>query len=144
MQDTTDFAQQPLCPSSLPNQEGSVIIGVVSGTIEEPRLAYLVEPQPVTDETLDLTAPVTPTEVLRFAAPCAGQACKHFDGSKCRLAARVVQQLPKVVDVLPACRIRPKCRWWRQEGKAGCIRCPQIVTDSYTDSAQLRRVASPE
>ena len=40
----------PLCPSSLPDQQGSMIIGVVGGTIEEPRVAYLAEPQAVTDE----------------------------------------------------------------------------------------------
>lgn len=135
---------QSLCPSAQPDWENSVVLGVVSGTVEEPRLAYLIEPQPVTDELLALTKPVLPTEVLRFAAPCAGIACKHFDGTNCRLVARTVQLLPKVVDVLPACRLRPKCRWWQQEGKAACLRCPQVVTDSYTSSQQVRKAAIPD
>ncbi len=134
----------PLCPSSLPDQQGSMIIGVVGGTIEEPRVAYLAEPQAVTDEILTLTEPAAPTEVLRFAAPCVSGKCKHFDGANCRLVTRVVQLLPKVVDVLPACRIRSHCRWWRQEGKAACMRCPQVVTDSYSASEPLRQAALPE
>lgn len=142
MKETTT-SNQHLCPSALPDQKGSVVIGVVGGTIEEPRVAYLVEPQPVTDEILTLTEPAAPTEVLRFAASCAGNMCKHFDGSNCRLITRVVQNLPKVVDVLPTCRIRPQCRWWQQEGKAACMRCPQVVTDSYSDSQQLRQAAIP-
>lgn len=139
-----DRANHPLCPSAVPAQEDSVIIGVVGGTVEEPRVAYLVEPQPVTGEILALAAPAAPTEILRFAASCAEDACKHFDGSSCRLATRVVRVLPTVVDRLPACHIRSRCRWWRQEGKAACMRCPQIVTDSHTDSPELAQVAFPE
>jgi hypothetical protein len=33
--------------------------------------------------------PVKPTKVFRFAAPCAGRACRHFDGAECRLTKRV-------------------------------------------------------
>jgi hypothetical protein len=53
----------PLCPSTThPEQEGSVVFGVVGGTVESPRLAYLREPQPVTDELLAVSGSVTPTE----------------------------------------------------------------------------------
>ena len=46
---------------------------------------------------------------------------------------RIVQQLPTVVETLPACQIRSSCRWWLQEGKAACYRCPQMVTnDGYS------------
>lgn len=144
MKEVLATCAQSLCPSAQPDQEGSVILGVVTGTADEPHLAYLVEPQPVTDEILALTKPVIPTEVLRFAAPCVGNACMHFDGSACRLVTRVVQLLPRVVDVLPACRLRPKCRWWQQEGKAACLRCPQVVTDCYTGSPQWRQAATPD
>lgn len=140
----TSATDQLLCPSALSDQKGSIVIGIVGGTIEEPRVGYLVEPQPVTHDILALTGPATPTEVLRFAAPCAGSKCKHFDGSNCRLVTRVVKFLPRVVDVLPVCRIRPKCRWWQQEGKAACVRCPQVVTDSCSDSQQLRQAAIPD
>lgn len=119
----------PLCPSAQPDMEGSVVFGVVGGTAREPRLKYLSEPQPVTDELLELSKPVKPTEVFRFAAPCAGSGCKHFDGADCRLAKRTVDMQPAVVDKLPACRLRPRCRWWQQEGKSACMRCPMVVTE---------------
>ena len=123
---------------------GSVVLGVVTGTAEVPRVGYLTQPQPVTDELLALADPVKPTEVFRFAAPCAGRGCKHFDGSDCRLVARTVQLLPNVVDVLPPCRIRPSCRWWQQEGKEACMRCPQVVTEIYQPTEQQCQVAAPE
>lgn len=133
-----------LCPSNTrPEREGSVVFGVVGGTVEAPRVAYLKEPQPVTDEILALSGPVTPTEVFRFAAPCSQSRCQHFDGTDCRLVKRIVGMLPTVVDALPACQLRPNCRWWQQEGKAACLRCPQIVTKTYNPSEKLRQVATP-
>jgi hypothetical protein len=134
---------QPLCPSAQPEMEQSVVFGVVGGTVEVPRLAYLKEPQPVTDEVLSLSGPVKPTEVFRFAAPCAGSACQHFDGADCRLAKRTVRMLPEAVHRLPPCRLRPRCRWWQQEGGAACMRCPMVVTENYWPSEEQRRSADP-
>ena len=134
---------QPLCPSAQPEMAESLVFGVVNGTVEEPRVGYLAEPQLVTDKILALCDPVKPTEVFRFAAPCAGTGCKHFDGSNCRLVKRTVQLLPEVVDVLPPCSIRSSCRWWQQEGKAACMRCPEIVTEIYQPTEQQRQVADP-
>ncbi len=133
-----------LCPSAQPEMTDSVVFGVVGGSVERPCLAYLVEPQPVTNDLLALSEPVKPTEVFRFAAPCAGHACQHFDGSDCRLVSRVIQLLPVVVERLSPCRLRPRCRWWQQEGKEACLRCPQIVTENYRPSEQARRAAMPE
>jgi hypothetical protein len=65
----------PICPSARPELAGAVDFSVVGGTAQQPRLAQLVQPRPVTAE------------------------------------------LPAAVDGLPACRIRPWCRWWQQEGK---------------------------
>ena len=62
-----------------PHMEGSTVLGVVGGTPEQPRLAYLAEPRPVTEELLALSVPVLPTAVFRFEdasrGPClpAGQ-----------------------------------------------------------------------
>jgi len=109
--------------------EDSVVFGVVGGTVQEPRLGYLTQPLPVTDELLALAAPAKPTKVFRFAAPCAASACVHFKDDRCRLATRAVQTLPLVAEVLPACRIRRDCRWWRQEGADACRRCPMVVTE---------------
>jgi hypothetical protein len=133
----------PLCPSARPEMEDSVVFGVIVGTSEEPRLAHLIEPQPVTDDLLALADPVEPTEIFRFAAACAGDDCQHFDGVKCRLATRIVENLATVSEELPPCSIRSSCRWWQQEGKDACVRCPQIVTDTYSPSDRLRQAADP-
>jgi len=133
----------PHCPSAQPDWADSVVFGIVSGTVEEPRLVHLTEPQPVTEKLLSLSHPVNPTEVFRFTAPCAGNNCQHFDGSNCRLVTKIVQKLPAVVEELPPCRVRSNCRWWQQEGKAACMRCPQIVTETYYPSEQLRQAADP-
>ncbi|MFN6526294.1 nitrogen fixation protein [Nostoc sp. ChiSLP03a] len=131
------------CPSARPEWQDSVVFGVVGGTVTEPRVAYLKHPQPVTDELIAKASPVTPTEIFRTAAPCATKGCQHFDGKDCRLAMRVVENLPKVVDDLPPCSIRRDCRWWQQEGKAACMRCPQVITDNYNPSELLLKVATP-
>jgi hypothetical protein len=123
--------------------ESSVVFGVVGEGRESALLGYLNRALPVTREVLALADPVEPTEIFRIAAPCAGHACGHFDGSNCRLAARLVRLLDPVVDTLPPCTVRPGCRWWQQEGKAACLRCPQIVSETVNPSELLRRVADP-
>jgi hypothetical protein len=133
----------PLCPSARPEMAGAVIFGVVGGTAQEPRVAHLVQPLPVTDELLTLAAPASPLQVFRTAAPCAASACAHFAENRCRLVSRIVDELPEAVEGLPACRIRPDCRWWQQEGKAACLRCPLIVTENVNPSAQLRHATDP-
>jgi hypothetical protein len=135
--------RNPLCPSARPEWGNSVVFGVVSGTVEHPQVDYLNQPQPVTDELIALSAPVTPTEVFRTASPCMNTGCQHFDGQDCRLAMRIVEQLPVVAEKLPPCAIRRNCRWWRQEGKAACMRCPQVITDNYNPSELMYQVATP-
>jgi hypothetical protein len=126
-----DPVEKPiLCPSAQPEWEAAQVFGVQTGTQAEGlRVGYLTEAQLVTPDVLAASAPAMPTEVMRIAAPCMGTGCKHFDGANCLLAARVVAMLDPVVSGLPRCAIRPTCRWFRQEGKAACLRCPQIVTD---------------
>ncbi|MBR8833146.1 MAG: nitrogen fixation protein [Stigonema ocellatum SAG 48.90 = DSM 106950] len=132
-----------LCPSARPESVDSVVFGLISGTVTEPHVAYLKQPLPVTDELIAKASPVTPTEIFRTAAPCAAKSCQHFDGEDCRLAMRIVEKLPKVQEELPPCSIRRDCRWWLQEGKAACMRCPQVITDSYSASELMREVAKP-
>jgi hypothetical protein len=138
MDEPSEMGRMSLCPSAQPEWNQSVIIGVVGGTPDAPRIAHLVAPQPVSEEMLALAAPVTPTEVFRFAAPCVCQGCFHFEDDRCRLAARIVNLLPAVTNNLPACTIRAHCRWWQQEGRAACTRCPQIVTDNYNPLPAMR------
>jgi hypothetical protein len=137
--------RQTMCPSAQPDWEGSQVIGVVGGTADEPQVAYLAEPTPVTDELLALARPVTPTEVFRIAAPCANTGCGHFskEQSTCKLAEKIVRWAPVVVEKLPACSIRPDCRWWQQEGRAACMRCPQVVTDRFQAPEALAKAADP-
>ncbi|MGI2904385.1 nitrogen fixation protein [Tolypothrix sp. VBCCA 56010] len=132
-----------LCPSARPEPADSVIFGVIGGTGAEPRVAYLKQPQPVTEELIAKANPVTPAEIFRTAASCAESGCQHFDGKDCRLAMRIVEKLPAVVEELPPCSIRRDCRWWKQEGKAACMRCPQVITDNYNPSEIMRNVATP-
>ncbi|GAC1359916.1 MAG: hypothetical protein NVSMB3_07700 [Acidobacteriaceae bacterium] len=112
--------------------------------MEEPRVAWLERPVPVTDELLALTGSVPPTQVLRVSAPCQEHLCCHFDGHDCNLATRLVQLMPAVDASLPACRIRADCRWFTQEGRAACLRCPQIVTFSVNPTEELSRAATPQ
>jgi hypothetical protein len=130
-----------MCPSAQPDMAAARVLGVVGGTAEAAQVAYVNEHLPVSNELLAAAAPLKPTEVFRFAAHCEGKACRHFDGTNCNLATRIVQILPAVVDALPACLIRPTCRWYQQEGRDACMRCPQVVTESYEPSEDFKRAA---
>jgi hypothetical protein len=133
----------PFCPSAQPGQDGAFAFGVVGGAPGERRVGYLQGRVPVTDELLALAGPVKPTGVFRFGAPCAGSGCSHFDGSDCKLATKLVQMMPAITRDLPACHLRPDCRWWKQEGKAACMRCPAIMTDAYMPSEAQRLASDP-
>ncbi len=131
----------PFCPSAQPEMDDASVIGVVQRTEAGPRVAYLQADQKATAEITALAAPLRPTEVMRFAARCEGSACRHFDGQDCKLVTRIVAMLDPVADALPACRIRSDCRWFRQEGRAACLRCPQVVTESNNASDTMRAAA---
>jgi hypothetical protein len=130
-----------LCPSSTGMLEDTVLIGVVTEHADGPRVVPTDQAMPVTPEMLKMAEPVNPSEVFRFASPCHGCKCPHFKNEACQLAVRSVDLLEAVVDKLPACSIRPHCRWFRQEGAAICKRCPQVITDQYNPSeTQLKIV----
>ena len=102
-------ATYPLCPSAQPDMEEARIFGLLSGTPDEPRIAYLAPGVQVDqDATVQLGA-VSPTEAFRFAAVWESHRCAHFDGNQCSLGQRIVSQLPEVVDLLPVCQIRHRC-----------------------------------
>ncbi len=133
--------EMPFCPSAQPAMEGAFAFGVLGGTVQERRVGYLDERVPVTDELLALSGPVKPTEVFRFAAPCAGTSCGHFDGHDCRLVTKLVQLTPPVTQALPACMLRPDCRWWKQEGKQACMMCPSIRTETFIATPEQKKAA---
>jgi hypothetical protein len=130
-----------LCPSAQPGMDNCRVLGLVQHGESAPRIVYLNQPLPATNEILAMSAPLKPTEVFRLSATCAEHKCPHFDGVDCRLATRIVQILPAVVDALPPCTIRKDCRWYSQEGAAACKRCPEITTVSYDLSPTARKVS---
>jgi hypothetical protein len=132
------------CPSAQPDLHRGVVVGVVGGTPREPRVVYLADPVPVTTELLDLARPVHPTEVFRMGAPCAGTGCRHYDGARCTLVRRVVAEIPAVASTPPPCRLRPRCRWWHEEGAAACTRCPLIVTEQPNPTPAMAHAARPD
>ena len=130
-----------LCPSAQPGMEQCRILGVVQRDRPAPMLQYLTQHVPATAEVLAMAGPLKPTEVFRLAATCAEHRCPHFDGADCKLATRIVQILPAVVDTLPPCIIRQDCRWYSQEGRAACHRCPEITTVNYDVSSQAQELS---
>jgi hypothetical protein len=130
------------CPSAQPGP-GAAVIGVVTDRDGQRQVGYLTEPQPVTAPLLALAGQRVPTEVLRIAAPCMGDGCKHFASGACKLVTRIVASFDPVVGGLPPCGIRPTCRWFRQEGPAACVRCPQVVTTTYDPTDEQRQVYDP-
>jgi hypothetical protein len=132
------------CPSAQPSMEAPRLLGVVEPTAEGPRVAYLNEEVAVTGDLLAAAAPARPAEVFRFSATCEASRCTHFDGTRCKLAARIVDRLPPVVDALPICLIRPTCRWFAQEGREACLRCPQVVTECAEASPDYVEAARPQ
>lgn len=133
-----------MCPSAQPGMEDVRLLGVIEATEDGPRVAYLSEPVAVTAELLSSAAPAAPTEVFRIAARCEQNRCAHFDGARCKLASRIVQLLPAVADALPVCLIRSSCRWYGQEGRQACYRCPQIVTQVTNPREEMVLAATPQ
>jgi hypothetical protein len=131
-----------LCPSTVSIGSDAQIFGVLTGSPEQGfRVGYLTETVPATDELLAAAAPAKPSEVFRAASPCMGHGCKHFNGANCQLARRIVAMLDPVVGALPRCKIRLRCRWFRQEGREACFRCPQVATEERNPSDLRRTVA---
>jgi hypothetical protein len=130
MRRTSNTTPSRSCPSITSIGPDAKVFGVlVAPTPDALQVGYFTEALPATAELLAAAAPAKPTEIFRAAAPCAERACKHFDGANCRLAARIAAMLDPVVSTLPRCAIRPVCRWFHQEGRAACLRCPQVTTE---------------
>ena len=132
-----------LCPSSQPDGDAAVVLGVVDHSVAPPEVQYVDQALPVTDELLALAAPLRPTEVFRFAAPCQEQRCSHWNGRDCTLVERIVELIPAATLALPRCRVRGECRWYHQAGGDACRRCPRVVTQNQEPSDAMRLAASP-
>ena len=132
------------CPSAQPDMEDAHAFGVILGTPDAPRVAYLERTLPLPD-VLGAIGEVPPTMVLRIAGNCETSRCAHYSGSCCTLAERCDEQLEPVVSFLPRCAIRSRCRWFAERGGSICHRCPQVVTlnGPATIDATMQQVATP-
>lgn len=130
------------CPSAQPDMAGAVAFGLIDHSADSPSTAFLEATVPVTPELLEMAAPLPPAQVFRFSAPCQKQRCSHWEGA-CTLADRIVKLLPTASLALPPCRIRTSCRWFAEQGRAACQRCPQVITETARPSELMARAAQP-
>ena len=131
------------CPSAQPDMVDAHVFGVVAGSAEEPRVAYLKRSAEITGEMMAGLGDLDPTRVFRFSARCESGRCAQFADGRCGLASRIADQLPAVVDTLPSCQIRATCRWHREIGDSVCLRCPQVMTLVPPEQNLLRQAAVP-
>ena len=131
------------CPSAQPDMEGARPFGVISGTPKETRIAFFKKSALDAFDWRGQFGTSDATRLFRFGARCDESKCGHFDGSRCKLGARVKAGLQPVVDALPSCLIRPRCRWFAEQGGDVCLRCPQVVTMIPEADTPLNAVATP-
>lgn len=130
------------CPSGQPDMEQARVIGVVAGTPEVPRIAYLKAEAVIPASQLPDVGALAVTEVFRFAAHCEEHRCSQFADGRCSLGQRLVDGVDPVVDALPSCTIRTSCRWFHEQGSAACVRCPQVITLIPRGRDKLSRAAA--
>ena len=134
-----------LCPSAHATAQGARLFGVqVVGPDGKRQLAYLPDTQPVNEQILERVGSAG-HQVMRVAAHCITDLCPHWNGEGCTLATRVSTMMPQAVSGMPRCAIRPNCLWFRQEGPAACLRCPQVSTiEQDTSDGSLAIVSKLE
>jgi hypothetical protein len=122
------------------------VIGVLGGSAGAPRIAYLAQEAVIPAAEVPPTPGVDPVEAFRFAARCEDSRCAQHvqgaEGGRCGLGQRIVAQLDPVVASLPSCTIRATCRWYAEQGREACLRCPQVVTLIPRDGSRLARAAA--
>lgn len=143
----TTIPAHTLCPSAQHDSPDAHVFAVVGGTLDQPETAYLDQALPVTQDLVDMTAPVLPAEVFRISSPCSQSShdCWHYDDDQrhCRLAVRTVRMVPVVVTKPPRCAIRSACQWWHQEGVSACLRCPQVLTNDVAPNEVVLAAGDP-
>lgn len=122
-----------LCPSA-PCEPGALLLGLVGG---DGRVGYL---RPALEIDEDFIAKAlsgrTPEKRFRFAQPCRESGCQHWGDGRCGVADAATES-DEGEGALPACAIRPRCRWFAQSGASACRNCPTVVTD-VTSSEEWR------
>ncbi len=117
-----------LCPSAR-CEEGAILLGIVMG---DGRVAFASERIVVDEEFVRIAHEGRSPEMrFRFSAPCVKAACRQWTGERCGVIDAVLDHIApgEPGDRLPACTIRPQCRWYEQSGPQACCVCPLIVTD---------------
>lgn len=107
-----------------------MLLGIVG---PDGRVAYVPQRLEVDREFVQLAKRGrTPEKRFRFSSRCAESACAQWTGSRCGVIDRVLDLVPASSGdaELPACSIRPECRWWQQSGADACAVCPEVVTDT--------------
>ena len=105
------------------------------------RVGYLTEAQPSRPILSPLPQPARPAEVLRIAVALHGRRMRAFRRVRLQTCHARHQHARPGGSGLPRCVIRPTCRWFRQEGRAACLRCPQVVTELRHGTDLQRQVA---
>lgn len=127
--------QQLDCPSAPYQDPEARLFGVVLEEDGETRVAYLQKDAALPDDFDPTSLGVDPAYALRFAAPCANMGCGQWREGGCGLGKAIVEQLAPVVDIAPTCMLRKTCRWYAENGKASCLRCPKITTRVHPSQA---------
>jgi hypothetical protein len=132
MESGTGISQSPkTCPSAPPEQ-GSVLLGIVTG---KGKIAYINPHPPVTSELLVILGQrnVPIENRLRFAGSCMEHGCVQWQGEagagRCGLIDHAIEALgiESGAETLPHCGIRQSCRWFAQHGRSACAACPEII-----------------
>ena len=120
-----------LCPS-VPAKPGAMLIGLVGATKQVANLGSAI---PVDENFIALARSAgIPEQRFRFSAPCVELSCTHWTGHSCGLINVAREQahhagLLAETLAVPPCGIRPKCRWWLQDGPSACAACKFVVFD---------------
>jgi hypothetical protein len=131
------------CPSAQPDMRDARPFGVIAGSAEEVRVAFLKKDALDGFEWRERFGTTESTHLFRFGAKCDSSRCGHFDGGSCTLGRRVREMLGSVVDAPPPCLLRPSCRWFAEQGGEVCLRCPQVSTMIPMSESRLAAVAAP-
>lgn len=120
--------QKATCPSAAP-REGAVLLGIVKRNGD---VGLLGERMEIDHDFIQTAQEGRELEQrFRFASPCITKGCANWSGEHCMvldIARKLAQVQPENTGQLPACSIRPTCRWYMQEGARACHLCPKIIT----------------
>ncbi len=131
-----------MCPSSKA-QPGAQLLGVRQ---DDGTVAILPQPLRIDEAFLDAAGATDPAEQrFRFTNKCVESGCSQWTGTRCGVVDKVLSVMNElaVQDELPACAIRPQCRWFRQSGPDACKVCPFVITHTTEADWDLQQLAEP-